>query len=157
MTKGTYTGRLVTVRGIWLLHARANSVKVSSTRLIVEAVMSWRRKREQETSEAESTTPAIPHAEVGSLVGINVIKLKQHFGKSVNERIKALTVVGYFLMICTCLHIWSDEEIQTTVWKKTTCRYFSVFSFQDKGIRKEVRENDMYRGNQSFCVYMSAK
>jgi len=40
---------------------------------------------------------------------------------------------------------------------KTTCRHFSVPLLQDEGIRKEVRENDMYRRNQSFCVYISTK
>jgi hypothetical protein len=130
---------------------------VSSTRLIAEEVMSCRKRREKETSESASTTLAIPHTVVGSLVGINLITRKQHFGKCVNERLKALTVVAYFLMICMCSAYMISLGNTDNIVGKTTCRHFSVTLLQGEGIGKEVSENDVYGGNQIFCVCMSTK
>jgi len=43
------------------------------------------------------------------------------------------------------------------VWERATCKHFRVPLLQDEEIPKEVTVTDMYRENQSFCVYMPAK
>jgi len=128
---------------------------VSSTRLIAEAVLSCRRRREQETSEAASTTRAIPHTEVFSRN--KLYKTETTFWKKCQWKAKS----PHCCCVFSCdLHVSAYMISLGNTEKsvgKTTCRHFSVPLLQDEGIRKEVRENDMYRRNQSFCVYISTK